>query len=167
MNDCYSPHTGEHIQTNSPAPWMGRAVTPAPAYDRATEGCFWRGAAWEIVSAPDPMPEMMAAKLAEINAAYERDMSAVKDGYPPSEILSWDKQEREARAYRTDANASTPFIDALAGQRQIAKPELVDRIVAKVESFETVVGALTGKRQRLEDQISSATTEAELALIVW
>ena len=57
--------------------------------------------------------------------------------------------------------------DALAGQRQIAKPELVDRIVAKVESFETVVGALTGKRQRLEDQISSATTEAELALIVW
>lgn len=51
MNDAYSPHTGEHIATDSPAPWMGRAGTPAPEYNPQTHGCFWRDGAWEIVAA--------------------------------------------------------------------------------------------------------------------
>lgn len=54
MNDCYSPHTGEHIRTDNPADWMGRAGTPAPAYDAETAGAFWRGEAWEIVQAVAP-----------------------------------------------------------------------------------------------------------------
>ena len=51
MNDAYSPHTGEHIATDSPASWMGRAGTSAPEYSPQTHGCFWRGGAWEIVAA--------------------------------------------------------------------------------------------------------------------
>lgn len=49
MDDLYSPHTGEHIKTNSPADWMKRAGLPAPEYDAKTQGCFWRGEAWEVV----------------------------------------------------------------------------------------------------------------------
>lgn len=57
MNDAYSPHTGEHIATDSPAQWMGRAGTPAPEYNSQTHGCFWRGGAWEIVAAqPEAAP---------------------------------------------------------------------------------------------------------------
>lgn len=37
MNDTYSPHTGEHIATDSPAPWMGRAGTSAPEYNPQTQ----------------------------------------------------------------------------------------------------------------------------------
>ena len=51
MNDTYSPHTGEHIATDSPAPWMGRAGTSAPEYNLHTHGCFWRGGAWVLVAA--------------------------------------------------------------------------------------------------------------------
>lgn len=51
MNDTYSPHTCEHIATDSPAPWMGRAGTSAPEYNPQTHGCFWRDGAWEIVAA--------------------------------------------------------------------------------------------------------------------
>ena len=51
MNDTYSPHTGEHIATDSPAPWMGRAGTSAPEYNPQTHGCFWRGGAWVLVAA--------------------------------------------------------------------------------------------------------------------
>lgn len=51
MNDAYSPHTGEHIATDSPAPWMGRAGTSAPEYNPHTHGCFWRDGAWEVVAA--------------------------------------------------------------------------------------------------------------------
>lgn len=54
MNDAYSPHTGEHIATDSPAPWMWRAGIPAPEYDQQTHGCFWRGDAWDLVEAAPP-----------------------------------------------------------------------------------------------------------------
>ncbi|NYT46313.1 hypothetical protein H0A64_15945 [Alcaligenaceae bacterium] len=49
MNDAYSPHTLEHIQTDNPAPWMGRAGVAAPAYNAQTQGCFWRDDVWEVV----------------------------------------------------------------------------------------------------------------------
>lgn len=56
-NDCYSPYTGEHIVTNNPAPWMGRAGIDAPLYDPVSQGCFWHGQAWEVVDVqPDPGP---------------------------------------------------------------------------------------------------------------
>lgn len=83
LNDCYSPHTGEHIVTNNPADWMGRAGVDAPAYDAIGKGCFWRGTAWEVVDAqPDPGPVpaqvtrrqgrlalLQAGKLAQVEAA--------------------------------------------------------------------------------------------------
>lgn len=64
MKDAYSPHTGEHIATDSPAQWMGRAGTPAPEYDSQTQACFWRGDAWEIVAAaPAEPPALTCSKL--------------------------------------------------------------------------------------------------------
>lgn len=74
MNDCYSPHTGEHIRTDNPADWMGRAGAPAPDYDTQTAGAFWRGDRWEIVPSPptaDPVPDVVSmcqARLALLAA---------------------------------------------------------------------------------------------------
>lgn len=56
MQDVYSPHTGEHIKTDTPADWMGRAGVPAPEYDPQAYGCFWRGDAWELVAAQPAKP---------------------------------------------------------------------------------------------------------------
>ena len=51
----YSPHTGEHIRTDNPADWMGRAPVSAPEYDESSSSAFWRGDYWEIVeSVPAP-----------------------------------------------------------------------------------------------------------------
>lgn len=55
MNDLYSPHTGEHIQSDTPAEWMGRAGIDAPSYTPGAESAIWNGAAWEVV-ASQPMP---------------------------------------------------------------------------------------------------------------
>ena len=49
MNDCYTPYTGEHIATDTPADWMARAGIDAPAYDKATQGCFFQGGAWVVI----------------------------------------------------------------------------------------------------------------------
>ena len=50
----YSPHTGEHIETATPADWMGRTATPPPVYDRATQGAFFRDGVWEVETAQPP-----------------------------------------------------------------------------------------------------------------
>ncbi len=59
LNDCYSPHTGEHIDNATPADWMVRAGVIAPAYDNQTQGLFWRDGAWvvaDVVPEPEPVP---------------------------------------------------------------------------------------------------------------
>ncbi|GAB3188562.1 hypothetical protein [Hydrogenophaga aquatica] len=50
----FSPHTGEHIETATPADWMGSTSIAPPAYDRATQGAFFRGGAWEVETAQPP-----------------------------------------------------------------------------------------------------------------
>jgi hypothetical protein len=108
-----------------------------------------------ITIAPLPLTDAKTAKLAEINAAYAEALAAVKAGYPPDEILSWDKQEREARAYQADSTAATPFLDALSAARGVDKPTLADRIMAKVAAADDAVGTATGRRQAREDTIQA------------
>ena len=58
----FSPHTGEHIETTTPADWMGRTATPPPAYDRATQGAFFRDGVWEVETAQptaQPVPQQV------------------------------------------------------------------------------------------------------------
>lgn len=88
MNDCYSPHTGEHIPTDNPAPWMGRAGTPAPEYDPVGQSCTWDGSKWVVADvAPDPGPvpdEVTPAQglmaLFALKGIVEDDVLAAIDG---------------------------------------------------------------------------------------
>src|SRR5690606_9577402 len=119
--------------------------------------------------APWSFEQRKARKLAEINAAYKAAMLPITSTYPSEERDSWAKQEKEARAYLADSNAPTPFIDYMLQERPVegGKAELVNRIMAKVEAYEQDVGVHTGIRHRLEDQLETAQTEDDLALIVW
>ena len=106
-----------------------------------------------------------AIKLAEINAACERVMAAVTAGYPQSELLTFDKQEQEARAYTADAGASVPLLSALAASRGLALAELVRRVIVKADAFAAVSGVVVGQRQALEDRLALAATTAEVDAI--
>lgn len=124
----------------------------------------------ELVS-PEPEPSLpsledkKAAKLAEINAAYEETVSCLVATYPETELLTFDKQETEARACLVDPEAETPLIDALAAGRGMDKAELVSRIIKKADAFAVAVGSLTGQRQKFEDLLNSAGSPEELAAI--
>ncbi len=48
MNYFYSPHTGEHIATDTPADWMGATALPVPPYDKSTDSCLFESGAWVI-----------------------------------------------------------------------------------------------------------------------
>lgn len=137
MNDCYSPHTGEHIATNTPAAWMGRAGVDCPAYDRQTQAAFWRGGpAWvvEDVVHADPVPAQVSraqGKAALIQAGLWDSVVAYVAGIA-------DATERalaEVALYDTqDWRRDSPFLTQAAAVLGLAEAQLDDlfRQAAKI-----------------------------------
>ncbi|SEO52732.1 hypothetical protein [Nitrosovibrio sp. Nv6] len=114
--------------------------------------------------------QMKAAAIARINASYRAAVKAMTAGYPEDEINSWPKQETEARAWLQDSNAHTPWIDGAAAERGMSKAELVDRIIANAALFAPMHGQLTGKRQKLCDEIAAlgnTPAQQQLDAIQW
>ena len=145
---------------------------------------YWLpGDTWQMppryMTEPGPLPEgamlsapekdvdtMRSEKLSEINGKYDAATSALVSTYPQTELLTFDKQEAEARAWTADHNAETPLVDMLAAGRQMDKAELVRRIIAKADAFALAAGYLTGQRQHYEDLLAAAQTAEEVAAIV-
>ena len=115
---------------------------------------------------PEPLENVKARKLAEINTAYQQAIATLTPTYPDDERLTFDKQEQEARAWLADNSTPTLFVDALAVGRQMEKAELVSRIIAKADAFALASGSLTGQRQRYEDLLDAAETAEEVEAIV-
>lgn len=133
---------------------------------------------WTTEPAPLTIPELITIQLGEINADCEQAIALISAGYPDSEVLSWPKQETEARAWLANNSAATPLIDALASTRGVDKADLVGRIIAKADAFAQESGELIGKRQGLEDQLMAMKaafedpelpdpTLAEIEAVVW
>lgn len=123
-----------------------------------------------IVSTPKPTALIRAAQIAQINASFEISMAAIQLSYPASEVLSWQKQEAEARAFVANQSAPTPLIDALAQARNIDKGELAARVIVKADAFASISGAAIGKRQALEDAINALPSDApieQITAITW
>ena len=110
--------------------------------------------------------ELKKLKLTEINNKYNIATSALVSTYPETELLTFDKQEQEARAWLGDNSIETPLIDALAEGRQIEKTDLVNRIISKADLFAVQTGYLTGQRQYYEDQLGLAQTKEEVEAII-
>lgn len=106
------------------------------------------------------LEELKADKLIDITNRFEEAISQLKLGFSTSEILSWDKQEKEARSYLLDNTSPTPLLNSIALARGVDLNILVGKIIEKADMFATISGALIGKKQRLDDMIASATLES-------
>lgn len=129
---------------------------------------------WNAAAPPAPPPptasELIAFAHSRINAAYSAAVAALTSGYPQNEIDSWPKQEQEARAWTADNAVATPWIDSAAASRGIVKADFVALVIANADALAPLHGALTGKRQKLRDQIDalgSSPTQAQLDSIIW
>ena len=105
--------------------------------------------------APDTAA-LKAAALASINYECESRLRKLRETYPDSEVISWDKQEAEARA------GGGPFISALAQVRDITSTDLIERILAKADAYAVISAQIIGQRQVLEAQIIAGDTS-----VVW
>jgi hypothetical protein len=151
--------------------WLPPAGQQAIQSDTAGMGWMWDGETFSSPPAtPQTLEQLKSAKLGEINAACDAACGEVQSGYPAAEVLSWTKQESEARAYLADDNAATPLLNALALARGIDKAELAARVIAKADAFAVFSGVMIGKRQALEDALNALPADAtaeRVAEIVW
>jgi hypothetical protein len=119
---------------------------------------------------PPTAAEMIATAQARISADYQSAVNALTAGYPEDEISSWPKQEGEARAWVADNSVATPWIDAAAVSRGIAKADFVTLIIGNADALAPLHGTLTGKRQKLRDQIAAlgdTPTQEQLDAVQW
>lgn len=105
-------------------------------------------------------------KYAEINEGCQVALAALTATYPDRELLTFDKQEAEARAYLSDpSSATTPILTAIAQGRGIPVDELAQKIIAKADAFALASGVLIGQRQWYEDALESLGQDATTAQI--
>lgn len=129
----------------------------------------WNLAESSQASAPAPA-NLKAVALNRIDNAYQAAVRSITGEYPRDEVESWSKQEAEARALLSGSDIQTPWLDSAAAERGITKAELAVRIINKVNRFVPLHGALTGRRQKLRDQIAALgdePTQAQLDTIQW
>ncbi len=140
-------------------------VAPYVAVWQAEKERLDRAAA-EAAEEYNSLANTKARKLAEINAACDAALAALTAGYPSSELLTFDKQEAEARALLADPEAATPFLTPLAAARGMTVEELARKVIAKADAFTTASGHVIGLRQKDEDRLTVAQTVEDVAAIV-
>ncbi len=100
-------------------------------------------------------------KLTEINSAYTTEAEKIRINVPEDEIKTWDIQKLEAQAWELDSTVETPFCTGLAEAREMDREVLLNKVLTKVYNYQTVMAGLTGKRQKLEDQLDAITEDTE------
>ena len=123
-------------------------------------------AAAEAAEEYNSLANTKARKLAEINAACDAALAALTASYPASELLTFDKQEAEARALLADPEAVTPFLTPLAAARGMETEALARKVIAKADAFTTASGHVIGLRQKDEDRLKAAQSVEDVAAIV-
>jgi len=107
-------------------------------------------------------------KLNELTNAFSTEVNAITSNAQDHEMVSWRKQEDEARAYTADNTVATPFIDAQVVTRQLeTKDELVAKIIANSDAYQVTYAGLLGKYQNLQKAIISANRVEDVEAIAW
>lgn len=70
---------------------------------------------------------------------------------PQAERDTFERQEREARAFLLDSTAQVPFIQALAEARGLTVKVLTRKIVAKADYFSATLAKALGEKHKTED----------------
>lgn len=111
------------------------------------------------------LEELKAAKLAQINEGCQSALAALTPTYPEKELLTFERQEREARALLAGDGSDVAHITAIASGRGIPVEELARKIVAKADAFSLASGLLIGQRQKWEDMLKDAKTKEDVTAI--
>lgn len=111
------------------------------------------------------LEELKAAKLAQINEGCQHILDALTATYPAAELLTFDRQEAEARSLLADTSSQAPFLTSLAAARGISVTDLAHKVIVKADLFSAASAFAIGQRQRYEDILEGAQTKDAVAAI--
>ena len=124
-----------------------------------------------VLNDTELLTELKAIKLIEINNAYETAVLSVqREHIPQTEMLSFETQERESKAYKDSGYTDTslcPFMQSIATARGVDLKALCDKALEKATLYRQASGMLIGKRQGLQDRIEQVKTKEDLESISW
>lgn len=120
---------------------------------------LWVGNGNSIAPYVKSLSEVVLEKSAEIDKELGNELAVILGGYPTEEVLSWYKQEEEARNYLLNPLSQFPFITTMANERNIPIGELVTRIITKADIYISKASIAIGKRQVIDDQIKSISND--------
>ena len=124
-----------------------------------------------VLSDTELLTELKAIKLIEINNAYEKAILSIqKEHIPQTEMLSFETQERESKAYKDSGYTDTslcPFMQSIANVRGVDLKTLCDKALHKATLYRQATSMLIGKRQGLQDKIEQVQTKEDLEGISW
>ena len=141
---------------------------------------------YTVVDEPaEPEPPLIAIsslatrKRRQIHERAKAERDLIAPHYPQHEIDTWDQQLREATAFTADAQASVPFLAAMATARGWTVTDLAERVLMKAAAFAPAGGEVVGTQQALEDSldqvmadlatgtITEAQARTQIAAINW
>ena len=124
-----------------------------------------------VLSDTELLTELKAIKLIEINNTYEKAILSIqKEHIPQTEMLSFETQERESKAYKGSGYTDTslcPFMQSIANARGVDLKTLCDKALEKATLYRQASSMLIGKRQGLQDKIEQVQTKEDLEGISW
>ena len=111
------------------------------------------------------LKELKAQKLAQINEGCQHILDSLTATYPAAELLTFDRQEAEARSLLADTSSQAPFLTSLAAARGISVTDLAHKVIVKADLFSAASAFAIGQRQRYEDLLEDAQTKEDVAAI--
>ena len=114
-----------------------------------------------------PFEDLQAEAVERLNAEFQSAASAVTNGYPQIERLTWPTQQAEVQAWFLDNNAATPYLDGLAAERGIDRQDMLTKTWEQTQLFMAASQMLVGKLQRLRDEVYEAKSISDLNAITW
>ena len=119
----------------------------------------------EIIMSDEDIKNQIASKKVIINfeliRVYDKKIKELYIDYG-READTWITQLDEAKLFKSDSNASVPFIENLAKIREITVDELATKIIEKVASFNLTMSTMIGTKQKFSDKVKKANTNEEL-----
>lgn len=148
-------------------PGLQAAIAEAGHYLALLDGVWTSNdddAVQQIIDSFDQLSYERAELLKQIADDFESKVAKLKAGYPASELLSWDKQEIEARAHLS-GGAPSVLIARIAEKRAESTQLLAQKIVSKANAFSATIGDLIGERHAREKRAEEAGSVDEIMAI--
>jgi len=119
----------------------------------------------EIIMSDEDIKNQIESKKVIINfeltRVYDKKIKELYVDYG-READTWTTQLYEAKLFKSDSNASVPFIENIATIRGITVDVLATKILEKSIKFTQEISTLIGTKQKFSDRVKTSNTNEEL-----